>query len=157
MAEQAVSRIDAFTSVQALCADRSHDPSPALLHDSYAATVRFCCGFRHLQAVPAPPPNEATVYMPRYAQVAEACTFAMLAEGYRAALQDGAAGTEEELLAAVRRLADLVTADLATARQNYIKYLRGELGWWLERLQWLLDQAGVGVDTSGALSPDPAR
>ncbi|GLB68221.1 hypothetical protein AHIS1636_26630 [Arthrobacter mangrovi] len=150
MAEQAVPRIDAFMSVQALCADRSHDPSPALLRDSYAATVRFCCGFRHLQAAPAPPPNEATVYMPRYAQVAEACTFAALAEGYRAALQDGAAGTDEDLLGAVRRLADLVAADLATARQNYIRYLSSELGWWLERLQWVLDQAGAGLEAGGA-------
>jgi hypothetical protein len=145
MAEQAVSRIDAFMSVQALCADRSHEPSPALLRDTYAATVRLCCGFRHLQAIPAPPPDEFTVYMPRYAQVAEACTLALLTEGYRQTLQAVAADNEAKLLRAVERLADLVAADLSTARQNYIKYLVEELGWWLERLRWLLDHAGVGA------------
>lgn len=146
MSDTAASRIDAFLSVQAICADGSHDPSPTLLRDSYALNVQLCSGFRHLEATPAPVPDETTVYMPFYLQVSEACTLAALAEGYRAILRGAAAAESEELLIAeVRRLTELVAADRRIALQEYAGHIAEELDWWLARLSWLVDHAAVHV------------
>lgn len=133
-------RVDIFLWAATLCADRSCDPSPALLHDKYAEKVRFCDGFGHLEAAQAENPDETSVYLPWYWQVSEACTLDALATGYRTELEraQGETGSESRLLALAVELRDRVAADLRTAQRNYCSYLAEALNWWLGKLNGLV-------------------
>jgi hypothetical protein len=133
-------RVDIFLWVAALCADRSCDPSPALLHDKYAEKVRFCDGFGHLETAQAEDPDESSVYLPWYQQVSEGCTLDALATGYRTELEraHGECGSESRLLALTVVLRDRVAADLRTAQRNYCSNLAEALNWWLGKLDGLV-------------------
>jgi hypothetical protein len=137
---------DPLAGVREMLTGRSGCPTPTLLADPYACTVRLKRGFCHLQVPAMPDPDERTVYLPLYEQVSTAVTLEVL-RGRYCRICPGDEGLEEvplELIEVSLALLHLaIRDDLQTARRHRCPVLAGHLEAWLLQTTTLLESVGT--------------
>ncbi|MCU1574492.1 MAG: hypothetical protein JWO93_2574 [Micrococcaceae bacterium] len=133
---------DPLAGVREMLTGRSGCPSPTLLADPYASTVRLKRGFSHLQVPAMPDPDERTVYLPLYEQVSTAVTLEVLRRRY-CRICPGDGGLQPvplELIEVSLALLHLaIRDDLQTARYHRCPVLAGHLEAWLLKTTTMLE------------------